>query len=92
MVLIASVRFPGDVSRYHETLTHSKGNRSMASRRRDERESSEFGLKLTACAVILGLTFWAGHDPAGAAIVVRHIGESIASVIHGATQHASQRS
>lgn len=64
----------------------------MASRRRNERESSGLGLKVTAWAVILGLTFWAGHDPAGAAIVVRHIGEGIASIIHGATHRANRRS
>lgn len=62
----------------------------MASRRRDDRESSGFGRKLFGLLVIAGLIYWAGRDPAGAAMVTRHIGEGIASFVHGVAQHANK--
>ena len=52
------------------------------SRRKEDRGSSA-GAKLLTTLAIAAFIFWAGHDPAGAATLLRHIGEVIAAAIHG---------
>jgi hypothetical protein len=60
-------------------------------RRTVEARGSASGKILTFLAVA-GFIFWAGHDPAGAATLLRHVGEGIAAAIHGATEHAKTHS
>jgi hypothetical protein len=57
----------------------------MASRRRDERESSGFGSKLTVWVVVILITIWASRDPHQALAVVH----AIATAIGNAASHHS---
>lgn len=59
-------------------------------RRKDDSGSSA-GFKLLTVVAAAAFIFWAGHDPAGAATLLRHIGEGIASFAHGIAQHAQTR-
>jgi hypothetical protein len=60
--------------------------------RRTEVRGSSAGVKLLAALAAAAFIFWAGHDPAGAATLLRHLGEGIAAAIHGAAEHAKARS
>ena len=60
--------------------------------RRIEDRGSSAGTKLLTVAAAAAFIFWAGRDPAGAATLLRHIGEGIAAAIHGITEHAKTRS
>lgn len=60
----------------------------MASRRRDERESSGFGSKLTVWVIVILITVWASRDPHQAAAVVHAIATAIASAAnHSKSSH-----
>jgi hypothetical protein len=60
----------------------------MASRRRDEHESSGFGRKLTTWVIVILITVWASRDPQQAAAVVHAIGTAIGN----AASHYGNRS
>jgi hypothetical protein len=60
--------------------------------RRTEVRGSSAGVKLLTAVAAAAFIFWAGHDPAGAAMLLRHIGEGIAAAIHGVAEHAKTRS
>jgi hypothetical protein len=60
--------------------------------RRYEDRGSSAGVKLLAVVAAAAFIFWAGHDPAGAATLLRHIGEGIAAAIHGVTEHSKTHS
>jgi hypothetical protein len=49
-------------------------------------------VKLVTALAAAAFIFWAGHDPAGATDLLRHIGEGIADAIHGAAAHAKAHS
>jgi hypothetical protein len=53
--------------------------------RRTEVRGSSAGVKLLTALAAAAFIFWAGHDPAGAATLLRHLGEGIAAAIHGMT-------
>lgn len=59
----------------------------MASRR-NERESSGFGRKLTAWVIVILITVWASRDPHQAAAVVH----AIATAIGNAASHYGKHS
>lgn len=61
------------------------------SRRKEDRGSSA-GAKFLTVLAAAAFIFWAGHDPAAAATLLRHIGEVIAAAIHGVAEHAKTRS
>jgi hypothetical protein len=60
--------------------------------RRTEVRGSSAGVKLLTAVAAAAFIFWAGHDPAGAVTLLRHIGEGIAAAIHGAAEHGKTRS
>ena len=60
--------------------------------RRTEVRGSSAGSKLLAVLAAAAFVFWAGHDPAGAATLLRHLGEGIAAVIHGTVEHGKTHS
>ena len=60
-------------------------------RRKEDRGSSAMA-KLVAVLAAAAFIFWAGHDPAGAAALLRHIGEGIAAALHGAAKHGQAHS
>lgn len=60
--------------------------------RRTVEAKGSTGSKLLGLLVIAGLIYWAGRDPAGAAIVIRHVGEGIANFVHGVTRHTGKHS
>jgi hypothetical protein len=60
----------------------------MASRRRDDRESSGFGTKLTVWVIVILIAWWAGHDPHQALAVVHTIATAIGNAAnHGKAGH-----
>jgi hypothetical protein len=60
----------------------------MASRRRDEHESSGFGSKLTVWVVVILITIWASRDPHQALAVVHAIATAIGNAAnHGNGSH-----
>lgn len=60
--------------------------------RRKEDRGSSAGAKLLTALAVAAFIFWAGHDPAGAATLLRHIGEVIAAAIHGVAEHGKTHS
>jgi hypothetical protein len=60
--------------------------------RRKEDRGSSAGAKLLTAVAAAAFIFWAGHDPAGAATLLRHIGEGIAAAIHGIAEHSKTHS
>jgi hypothetical protein len=60
--------------------------------RRTEVRGSSAATKLLTVAAAAAFIFWAGHDPAGAATLLRHIGEGIAAAIHGIAEHGKTHS
>jgi GH24 family phage-related lysozyme (muramidase) len=60
-------------------------------RRKVDRGSSARAKLVTAVAAV-SFIFWAGHDPAGAATLLRHIGTGIAAAVHGVAEHEQARS
>lgn len=60
--------------------------------RRYEDRGSSVGVKFLTLAAVAAFIFWAGHDPAGAGTLLRHIGEGIAAAIHGIAEHGKSRS
>jgi hypothetical protein len=67
-------------------LTDSKGH-IMASRR-DDREGSGFGRKLTVWVVVILITVWASREPHQAAAMVHTIATAIANAAnHGKHAH-----
>jgi hypothetical protein len=60
----------------------------MASRRRNERESSGFGSKLTLWVIVILITVWASRDPHQALAVLHAIGAAIGNAVnHGKSSH-----
>jgi hypothetical protein len=60
--------------------------------RRTEVRGSSAGVKLLTALAAAAFIFWAGHDPAGAATLLRHLGEGIAAAIHGIAEHGKTHS
>jgi hypothetical protein len=60
-------------------------------RRNDDRGSSA-GFKLLTVLAVAAFIFWAGHDPAGAATLLRHVGNGIADALHGIAEHGKTHS
>lgn len=60
--------------------------------RRKEDRGSSAGIKLLTVVAAAAFIFWAGHDPAGAATLLRHVGEGIAAAIHGIAEHGKTHS
>jgi hypothetical protein len=60
-------------------------------RRQTTTTPSHAGSKLLAFLILAALIFWAGHDPAGAATLIRHIAEGIASAVHAASHARSTK-
>jgi hypothetical protein len=61
----------------------------MARRKEDRGSSAGFKLLTVVAAAFI---FWAGHDPAGAATLLRHIGDVIAAALHGIAEHGKTHS
>lgn len=58
------------------------------SSRRNERESSGFGRKLTAWVIVILITVWASRDPHQATAVVHTIATAIASAASHYGKHS----
>jgi hypothetical protein len=60
-------------------------------RRQITSSPSHAGSKTLAVLAAAALIFWAGHDPAGAAALIRHLGEAIANIAHAASHARSTK-